>query len=137
MISVKGRLDLPKQATGVTAPFREKADQISLMLALCECVWGSTKGRVIGAQKTGEVLLSTHWYATTCCTISHSCPHPEGAGGGRGHMPQPGPCRFCADWCYNFPVLQALTPPENPTSPICVGLSPREKGPSPFPILLP
>ena len=39
------------------------------------------------------------------------------------HMPQAGACpTFCADWCYDFPILSSLTPFLDPSAPIALGL---------------
>ena len=52
------------------------------------------------------------------------------------HMPHRGQCGVqCADWCYDFPILAALTPLLNPSIKIPVGSSPRWEGAARFPIV--
>ena len=51
------------------------------------------------------------------------------------HTPHAG--AFCADWCYDFPVLSSLTPFLDPSTPIALRLTPRGRGGSPaFPVYM-
>ena len=52
------------------------------------------------------------------------------------HMPHAGQCSdFCADRCYDFPVLSSLTPLLDPSTSIRLGPRPRGEGSTAFPIV--
>ena len=52
------------------------------------------------------------------------------------HMPHKGAyTAICADWCYDYHVLQALTPLLDPSKHIHVGHQPRGEGTPAFPVI--